>query len=283
MLAILSLLTVIVCSLVVVRVATVALVQTGLSEHLARFQARSAFTTSGFTSSESEQVVNHPVRRRIIMILMLAGNAGLASIVASLMASFVDTRPRGDALWDQSWFRFVVLLGGLLTLYLIAMSKWVDRRMSKVIKWALRTYTSLDLNDYAGLLHMSGGYVVGELRVKPDDWLAGRTLIELALTKEGVVVLGIEKPSGVYIGAPQGHTKLGEGDLLLLYGRGEQLKALDDRGKGTAGNWEHARAVSKQKQIQEVEAKVLDAAEKDRAEKAVVAEAAEQLRAVRGE
>ena len=282
MLAILSLLTVIVCSLIVVRVATVALVQTGLSEHLARFQARSAFTTAGFTTSETEQVVNHPVRRRIIMILMLAGNAGLASIVASLMASFVDPRARGDALWDQTWFRMTVLVGGLLGLYAIAMSRWIDRQMSRVIAWALKRYTALDLHDYAGLLHMSGGYVVGELRVAKEDWLAGRSLIELALTKEGVVVLGIEKPNGVYIGAPQGQTRLDEGDMLLLYGRSEQLKALDDRSAGTAGNWEHARAVSKQKEIEAVEAKVLDAAEKEKSADAEAGEVVEELERVRG-
>ena len=80
MLAIASLLVVVLISLIVTRVATVALVSTGLSREMARFQARSAFTGTGFTTQEAESVVNHPVRRRIVMALMLAGNAGLAKI-----------------------------------------------------------------------------------------------------------------------------------------------------------------------------------------------------------
>ena len=231
-----SLLSVVVASLLVVRVATVALVQTGLSEQLARFQARSAFTTAGFTTSETEQVVNHPVRRRIIMILMLAGNAGLVSLLGSFAASFADPTKDVEGVFGAAWARLLVLAGGLLLLWLFARSQWVDRQMSRVIAWALKRYTALDLHDFAGLLHMSGGYVVGELRVDGDDWLAGRTLIELALTKEGVVVLGIEKPTGVYIGAPQGPTRLAAGDLLLLYGRSEQLKGLDERRHGSAGD-----------------------------------------------
>ena len=84
MVAIISLLTVLVLSLLVVRVATVALTLTGLSKQLARFQARSAFTGSGFTTTESEKVVHHPVRRRIIMLLMLLGNAGIVTAMSSL-------------------------------------------------------------------------------------------------------------------------------------------------------------------------------------------------------
>ena len=37
-------------------------VATGTSSELARFQARSAFTGVGFTTSEAESVVLHPVR-----------------------------------------------------------------------------------------------------------------------------------------------------------------------------------------------------------------------------
>lgn len=60
MIAILSLLAVLIVSLLITRIATVALTLTGLPRELARFQARSAFTGVGFTTSETEKVVNHP-------------------------------------------------------------------------------------------------------------------------------------------------------------------------------------------------------------------------------
>ena len=72
-----SVLVVLLVSLLVARVGTVALTLTGMSREAARFQARSAFFGVGFTTGEAEAVVGHPVRRRIIMWLILLGNAGV--------------------------------------------------------------------------------------------------------------------------------------------------------------------------------------------------------------
>src|SRR5204863_1437497 len=74
-------------SLLITRVGTTALVHTGLSREVARFQARSAFFGVGFTTSESESVVNHPVRRRIVLWLVLLGNAGIVTVLASVVLS----------------------------------------------------------------------------------------------------------------------------------------------------------------------------------------------------
>ena len=63
MISIVTLLLVLTLSILLVRIATVALTHTGLSRESAKFQARSAFTDVGFTTSESEKVVNHPIRR----------------------------------------------------------------------------------------------------------------------------------------------------------------------------------------------------------------------------
>lgn len=71
------------------RIATIAITYTGLSREAARFQARSALTGSGFTTSESEKVVTHPVRRRIILLLMLLGNAGIVAAISSLILAFL--------------------------------------------------------------------------------------------------------------------------------------------------------------------------------------------------
>lgn len=52
---------------------------TGMSLDHARFQARSAFTGTGSTTSEAEAVVTHPARRRIVMALMLVSGPGAVS------------------------------------------------------------------------------------------------------------------------------------------------------------------------------------------------------------
>ncbi|MDF2957610.1 MAG: PhoU and TrkA_C domain-containing protein [Candidatus Alkanophagales archaeon MCA70_species_1] len=68
MIALFGLLVVIVLS-VVVRIGAIALELTGLSRDVAAFQAQSAFSGVGFTTSESEFIASHPVRRRIVRIL----------------------------------------------------------------------------------------------------------------------------------------------------------------------------------------------------------------------
>ena len=239
--------------MVVVRVATVALMLTGLSRDLARFQARSAFTGAGFTTSESEDVVRHPVRRRIMMILMLLGNAGIATVIASMILSFVTVPGSEGAWWNEWWFRLLVIIAAVVLLMELAYSKWVDRRMSRVIAWTLKRYTDIDARDYAGLLHLTGDYGVSEILVQQDDWLADQSLEKLHLNAEGVLVLGIERADGRYVGAPRGKTELHPGDVLIVYGRDETLADLDRRTAGPQGNRRHIEAVQKQAELEREE------------------------------
>jgi len=245
MIAVLSLLCVLVISLIVLRIGAVALVLTGLSEHVARFQALSAFTGVGFTTHEAELVVNHPVRRRILMTLMLLGQAGVVTAVTSLLLSFI---PSSDgAGWAQSrWLHFTVLVVGVSVVAWAAHSRHLDRWMSRVIAWALRRYTSIEVRDYAALLHLARNYAVSELAVREHDWMAGKTLRELQLSSEGVLVLGIEKADGAYIGAPRGDNHIEPGDTVILYGRQDKLERLDRRPSGYEGNIEHMLAIDEQ-------------------------------------
>ena len=245
MIAVVSLLVVIVVSLLVVRIATVALSLTGLSRQSARFQARSAFTGSGFTTSESESVVQHPVRRRIIMLLMLVGNAGIVTAITSLVLSFVTT-DEAAGVSGAMWFRVLALIVGLTALWMAAYSSWIDQRLSRWIARALKTWTDLEIRDYAGLLRLTGDYVVAELTVESDDWLAERSLRELKLADEGVLILGVERGDGSYIGAPRGDAVPSAGDTVLLYGREDVLSNLDQRRSGPEGNWEHHKAIDSQ-------------------------------------
>src|SRR5699024_10669086 len=89
MIAAISLFIVVFLSVLITRIATIALTHTGLSWESAGFQARSALTGSGFTISESEKVVSHPVRRHLIQLLMLIVNAEILTAVSSLIHPFV--------------------------------------------------------------------------------------------------------------------------------------------------------------------------------------------------
>lgn len=243
MIAIVSLLLVVLISILVTRVASIALTHTGISREAARFQARSAFTGSGFTTTESEMVVNHPIRRRIVLILMLLGNAGIVTAVSSLILTFVHTG-EGYSLT----LRIIVLVTGLVVLWSIAYSKWVDQKLSTVIDKALKRFTRLDVTDYASLLHLAGEYRLAEIKVQAEDWLSGQSLQESRLSEEGILILGVKKPDGRYIGTPTGSTKIVPNDVLIAYGQISRIQELDQRKKGKEGDTKHQSVVEKQNQ-----------------------------------
>lgn len=117
----------------ITRVAAIALAHTGLSTQSARFQARSAYTGSGYTSSETEKIMNHPVRRKIIYSLMLIGNAGIVTAMSSLILTFV--LPDSNA---AKLYGLLIVVVGLAILWWAIRSDWVDRGLSKLISKMLK-------------------------------------------------------------------------------------------------------------------------------------------------
>jgi K+/H+ antiporter YhaU regulatory subunit KhtT len=223
MIALFTVVVVALVSLLIARVATTALTLTGLSHEAARFQARSALSGTGFTTNEAESVVNHPVRRRVVMTLMLLGSAGLVTAVATLIITF------GNADRTQAFERLAVLALALLAVYLLSRSAVVDRWLARVIATALRRLTDLDARDYAQLLHVGGDFAVSEVAVCGGDWFDGRRLGDLRLRDEGVVALGLEHADGEYLGAPHFDTVIEPGMTLVLYGRRPKLAELARR------------------------------------------------------
>ncbi len=238
-----SLLIVVALGLLITRIGTVALTFTGLSRELARFQARSAFTGVGYTTKESEHILDHPVRRRIIMLLMLLGNAGIVASITALVPVFMQEE-EGTTFTHK----LLVLGSGLLLIWAISISPWIDKRLSQLIEWALKRWTKLDVWDYPGLLRLSAGYSVCEISVESGDWLAGKTLATVRLGDEGVQVLGIRRINADYIGAPMGTTFFRAGDDLVVYGKSQLVAELNSRRAGTEGDQAHEERVAEVQQ-----------------------------------
>lgn len=230
MAAVVSLIVVVTLGLLVTRVATVALTMTGMSLDHARFQARSAFTGTGFTTSEAEAIVSHPARRRIVMALMLVSGAGAVSVLGTLILSFAGVDSTSGGL-----VRAAVIVTALSVLLWLAKSRLVDRVLRRVIERILRRFTSFEVRDYAALLHLRGQWGVAQLPVGEDDWVTSRPLGELRLPEEGVTVLGVERAEGAWVGAPSEDLHLRVGDVVVMYGRRAMLEDLAARLHGEEG------------------------------------------------
>lgn len=241
MVAIFSLLVTLVLSLLVTRIGSMALMLTGLSSEAAKFQARSAYCGVGYTTREAELVINHPVRRRIIYTLMLLGNIGLATVTASTIASLLQANTEPDV--TRQLFRLGILVVGLLMLWVVANSRWLERQHNKIISWALRKFTKLEVRDYVSILSLQDGFSVFELKVSKGDWLVGKSLRELKLTNEGILILGIRRDDGTFIGTPKADSKTADQDVLVLYGPTDRISELDKRKAGNRGDKAHREAM----------------------------------------
>jgi TrkA-C domain len=216
MTAVASLLSVVMVSMVIIRVASVALQLTGVSREVARFQARSAFSGAGFTTSESEAMVRHPLRRRIVTALMFIGNVGIVSVLGTSALSIASLDRQG---WP--WLTAAIGVVGLSLLSWLGSSSRVDKWMCHGIALALTRWTDLKARDYGNILHLHAGYGVIETVIGPE--LTNQTIAESPLTAAGVLILGIDRAGLDYLGVPAGDTELEAGDVLYLYGRTTRL------------------------------------------------------------
>lgn len=243
MFAILTLIFVIAVSMLITKIATIALTHTGMSRDRAQFQARSAFSGAGFTTSESEVVVKHPVRRRIIMTLILLGNAGVVTAVSSLILGFVGDG--GSSTYIQN---LSLLFLGVLLLFLLAKSQRLDRLLDSIINALLNRYSRIKPRTFDRLMTVMEDYEVTELDVANCDWLKGSCLKDLKLIDEGVLVLGIIRKD-LYIGVPRGRYEILEDDRLVLYGKADRIARISKRQDARKGKQEHQQSVKEQETV----------------------------------
>jgi hypothetical protein len=230
---IVALLTILSLSLIITRLTTVALSLTGLSHESARFQARTAFTGTGLTTKEAETVVNHPVRRRIIMVLMLLRSAGVVSILLSLILSFAVTEV------ITRFYRLIWLVDGVIVFWALSLSKPTNRILNRIIEWGPTTLDCFRRTRLYQSLTFAGRLSYREMKVKENGWLSGKTISICQLRDEGVTIVGIYRDSGRYVGVPKASTKIHPGDTLVLYDRAVSLENLAGRREGISGKNEH--------------------------------------------
>lgn len=221
MVAVVTLVVIAMVSLLAVRAGSTALMMTGLSWDAASFQSYSAFFGVGFTTREAELVVNHPVRRRIIRDLILAGNIGLTSALATLVATLVQ---------NSSGIRPLLVVGGLvvglgLLLYLTRVS-WVQHAIDKTIQHTLERTGLVRVMDYELLLRIQHGFVVSEVDITAATPIVNQSLSQSRPWDHGVVILAVKTDGKANEGLPSAATVLRVGDVVTVYGEEHHIKRL---------------------------------------------------------
>lgn len=220
MIALFSLLIIIALSIIAVRIGAIALELTGLSTEVASFQAQSAFSGAGFTTTEAEAMVTHPVRRRIIRILILAGGAGVTTSIATLVITFVGQTGKGVIVRGQ------FLLIGLLCIFLFARSRHLYAIMKVIIKKALKKWTTLRVYDYEQLFGLGQGYVIAKISIRQNNPWRDKPIRDLKLHLEDLLILAVYRKAGKkvnFIGTPHGDFVLNINDELICYAKEDTI------------------------------------------------------------
>ncbi len=218
-----------IASFIVVRIGAIAFQLTGLEWALAKFQALSCFSGTGFTTREAELVVGHPKRRKIASLLMVLGNAGLVMLIATF-ANSIRPRIAGASTWF-SWLWgglgplvnfLVIALAIFLTWFFFARSQkakaLTDYLRSRVKRSGIVASVSVE-----ELLVASGGYGVVRAQISKDSPLVGHTLATSGLRQKDISVLVVRRDHEP-IANPEASTRIEVADDLLCFGKLDQMR-----------------------------------------------------------
>jgi hypothetical protein len=206
-------------SFLIVRAASIALMMTGLEKKKARFQALSAFTGTGFTTKESESIVNHPKRRQIIRYLMIMGNAGIVTVIVTATSSMATSQGY------QLPINVLVLIVGVFLIYKIATYRKFTQKWESFIEKKLIKSPAFEEATTEDLLHFLEGYGLIKKIISEKSPLIGSSLAEGHLRERGVMVLGIERGKN-WIPIPEASEIIQAGDHIIVYGTLNILREL---------------------------------------------------------
>lgn len=213
-------LVIIAISALIVKIASITLTMTGMDSKRARFQALSAFTGTGFTTKDAELVVKHEQRRKIIMALMILGNAGLVSIIATLIGSFAKLKRV-----SQVPVNLILLAAGIYLIYWLASRRGLMRRWGRWIEKRIAKSKVLEEKKIEEILHLAEGYGIAEVRIKDDSPLVSQPLADSALSQRDILVLAIERGGGI-IPTPKGSDDIQTADNLICYGKLANIRKM---------------------------------------------------------
>jgi len=206
-------------SFIVVRIGGFALQLTGIEPDVARFQALSAFSGTGFTTREAERVVGNRTRRRIVTILIILGNAGTVTVIATLVASFTQVS-------GYTWFfiRLAIIIGGIFGLYQLIVRSNVGRRIPTWLQRPLMNRILREAPAVEEIFRMEKDWAISLVTIKRGSKSIGQSVADI--TAEGdLEILGIDR-ADTYLTRPDREEEIMVGDRLLVYANRKSVKQI---------------------------------------------------------
>ncbi len=198
--------------IIFIEIFTIMFQLTGLSKQKAKFQVISILTGTGYTTKESELVTKSKIRRNIAQIIMIFGFVSSATIV-TILFTFVKNF-KGFTYYDLL-FAITAFVGTYIVLTMSKFGKFFDKVIEKV---ANRALFGTDTNIIITKDSYDNDVVIAEVVIKilPSE-LANTTLEETAISRNGVMILAIER-DGEIITKVTKDTILYKDDTITVFG-----------------------------------------------------------------
>jgi hypothetical protein len=210
---------IIAASLIIIRAGSIALELTGMDPEKARFQALSAFTNTGFTTREAEEITNFPIRRRIVTVLIVFGYAETVGVIATFATSLFQRT------LAYSLIRIAIILVSVYIVYRFASWRGFTRPIADAFRRFLVKRYGIQQPSLEQMLRFGEGFGVIRAVVQPQSPLIGRPLAELNLKAHQIQLLTIFRKDEM-IAIPSGFDVLLEDDVIVCYGYIQAVKRL---------------------------------------------------------
>jgi hypothetical protein len=220
---------VLIVSFIIVRIGAIAFQLTGLEWSLAKFQALSCFTSTGFTTKEAELITASPQRRRIASILIVLGHAGFVTMIAtfanSLRPPVVEISVLSDFISPgvMPWINLVVIVVAIWVIYKVFTDTKLALRLTNVLRARIIKRDIIKSVSFEELAIATGGYGVSKVAVDAGSTALEKTLSESQLRKSDITVLAIIRADAT-IPNPSAKTKILLGDELVCFGKLENIR-----------------------------------------------------------
>ena len=222
-------------SFTVVRIGAIAFQLTGLEWSLAKFQALSCFSGTGFTTKESELITSNKQRRKIATILIILGNAGFVIMIATLAGSLMPNKETILAKFSESflpfsvpaflvvWINLAIIVAVVYGIYRVFTYENFVRKMTNILRKKIIKKEIFHKVSFEELLLATGGYGISRITVSSGSPILNKTLANSQLREYDVTVLATVR-GGETIPNPQANMKILLSDELICFGKLENIK-----------------------------------------------------------
>lgn len=221
--------TVLVVSFIVVRIGAIAFQLTGIEWSLAKFQALSCFTSTGFTTKESELITATPQRRRIASILIVLGHAGFVTMIATFANSLRPPAVKLPFLSDflssnlMPLINLTIIAVVIYIIYRIFTNSKMARRLTDALRKRMVKRDIIKSVSFEELAIATGGYGVSKVAVGDTCVILDKTLSDARLRKHDINILAIVRNEET-IPNPSADMKIIAGDELICFGKLENIR-----------------------------------------------------------